>query len=116
MISTDDAAGRATLAPAAALFRSLADQTRLAILLALQRGDARVVDLTIALSLSQATVSQHLECLRCCGLVESQPVGRASRYSLVRGSLDAVLLAAESLLEETGHAVSLCPTYGEAAP
>lgn len=108
-ITADD---RRTLAPAAALFRSLGDPARLAILLALRRGEARVVDLTGALGLSQSTVSKHLDCLRCCGLVESRAVGRASVFSLAQPSLDTLFASAENLLAATGNAVALCPTYG----
>ena len=103
---------RAVLAPAAALFRSLADPARLAIVLALRDQDARVVDLTAALGLSQSTVSKHLDCLRCCGLVTSRAVGRASVYSIAEPTLDSLLAAAEAVLDQTGNAVALCPTYG----
>jgi DNA-binding transcriptional ArsR family regulator len=111
MISIDTEQ-RATLAPAAALFRSFGDTARLAILMALGCGEARVVDLTLALGLSQSTVSKHLECLRCCGLVESRPVGRASVFSLAQPGIEDLLAAAEALLDATGNAVALCPTYG----
>lgn len=47
-------------APAVALFRSLGDPTRLAILRRLAVGEARVVDLTGELGLAQSTVSKHL--------------------------------------------------------
>jgi hypothetical protein len=53
---------------AVALFRGLAEPTRLAILQRLAAGEARVVDLTRTLDLAQSTVSGHLACLRDCGL------------------------------------------------
>jgi DNA-binding transcriptional ArsR family regulator len=65
-----------------ALFRSLADPTRLAIVRRLPRGEARVVDLVAECGLAQSTVSAHLACLRDCGLVGSRPVGRASVHFL----------------------------------
>jgi DNA-binding transcriptional ArsR family regulator len=103
---------RLALRPAVSLFRSLADPARLAIVLALRDGEARVVDLTDALGLSQSTVSKHLDCLRRCGLVASRAVGRASVFSLAEPSLDALLGAAEAVLDATGNAVALCPRYG----
>ena len=104
-----------TLSPATALFRSLGDSTRLAILRRLARGDARVVDLTGELALAQSTVSAHLACLRECGLVDSRPHGRASVFSLAaEPELMTLLAAAERLLAATGDAVDLCPTYGTA--
>jgi ArsR family transcriptional regulator, cadmium/lead-responsive transcriptional repressor len=105
---------RAGLAPAAALFHSLADPARLAIVQHLAaHGQARVVDLTAALGLAQSTVSKHLACLRECGLVAVRPVGRASVYRLAQPALADLLAAAETVLAATGNAVALCPVYGQ---
>jgi DNA-binding transcriptional ArsR family regulator len=98
---------------AAALFHSLSDPSRLAILQHLIFGEHRVRDLTEHLGLAQSTVSAHLACLRECGLVVSRPQGRASVFSLVSApELLAVLAAAERLLATTGQGVALCPNYG----
>jgi DNA-binding transcriptional ArsR family regulator len=102
-------------APAVALFRSLGDATRLAIVLRLARGEARVVDLCRGLGLAQSTVSRHLACLRDCGLVDYRAEGRQSFYSLSRPELIALLRSAETLLARTGDAVALCPVYGAPA-
>lgn len=103
---------RIELALAAALFRSLGDPARLAILRRLADGPARVVDLVETLGLAQSTVSKHLACLRDCGLVDSQPQGRASLFRLTRPAVLEVLAAAEPVLAATGNAVALCATYG----
>lgn len=113
MLVDDPAAARADLAPAAALFRSLADPARLAIVRRLATAEARVVDLTAELGLAQSTVSKHLARLRDCGLVTARAVGRASVYSLAQPALLEVLAAAEEVLAATGNAVALCPTYGQ---
>lgn len=98
---------------AVCLFRSLADPGRLAIVRHLALGEHRVVDLTAHLGLAQSTVSGHLACLRDCGLVTSRASGRSSLYSLARPELLDLLAAAESLLDATGRAVTLCPTSGD---
>jgi ArsR family transcriptional regulator, cadmium/lead-responsive transcriptional repressor len=103
---------RVELAPAAALFRSLGDPTRLAIVRRLATGPARVVELVNAVGLAQSTVSKHLACLRDCGLVTSEAVGRASVFRLTQPVLIDVLTSAETVLQATGRAVALCPTYG----
>ncbi|MFI6395382.1 ArsR/SmtB family transcription factor [Nonomuraea sp. NPDC050540] len=105
-VNTDIAAG---IPPAAALFHSLADETRLKIVQRLAQGEARVVDLTDQLGLAQSTVSKHLACLRGCGLVDYRAEGRQSFYALTRPELMDLLGAAEQLLAATGHAVTLCP-------
>lgn len=101
--------------PAVALFRSLGDPARLAIVRWLASGEARVVDLTRSLGLAQSTVSKHLACLRGCGLVDYRVEGRQSFYSLTRPELVDLLRSAELLLAGTGAAVALCPVYGEPA-
>jgi DNA-binding transcriptional ArsR family regulator len=101
------------LSPAVALFRSLADPTRLAIVHELARGERRIVDLTKTFGWAQSTVSAHVACLRDCGLVEGRPVGRQMLYRLTRPELLTVLAAAEHLLAATGNAVALCPVYGD---
>jgi DNA-binding transcriptional ArsR family regulator len=101
----------AETAVAAALFRSLGDETRLSILLALEEAEHRVTDLVDRLGCSQANVSQHLACLRDCDLVTARPEGRSTWYALAHPMSD-LLGSAEALLAQTGHAVSLCRTYG----
>ncbi len=104
--------GGATMDAAVALFHSLSDGTRLAIVRQLANGEARVADLVGQLGLAQSTVSAHVGCLRECGLVAGRPQGRQVFYSLTRPELLDLLAAAETLLAATGNAVALCPTYG----
>lgn len=102
------------LAPAAALFHSLADPVRLSILQRLACGEARVVDLTRELGLAQSTISKHLACLRGCKLVDYRAEGRQSFYFIAPPELLDLLRSAEHLLAATDRAVALCPTYGTA--
>ncbi|MFF0532657.1 MULTISPECIES: ArsR/SmtB family transcription factor [Nocardia] len=104
--------GTEGLDPAVALFHSLSDATRLAIVHRLACGEARVSDLMAGLELAQSTVSAHVACLRDCGLVVGRPQGRQVFYSLARPELMDLLSAAETLLAATGNAVALCPNYG----
>lgn len=100
------------LDPAAALFHSLSDPTRLAIVQRMTAGEVRVRDLVSELGLAQSTVSGHVACLRGCGLVQGRAQGRSVYYSLTRPELLDMLATAEVLLAATGNAVSLCPNYG----
>jgi DNA-binding transcriptional ArsR family regulator len=113
MIAPDAEVERVELAPASALFRSLGDPARLMIVRRLAAGPARVTDLTAGLGLAQSTVSKHLACLRDCGLVASEPSGRASVFRLAQPALADMLSAAEAVLAATGNAVALCPVWGE---
>jgi len=101
------------LVAASCLFHGFSDPSRLAILQHLALGEHRVVDLTAHVGLAQSTVSQHLACLRECGLVTARPEGRATVYSLTHAeTLMDLWAAAERLLDLTGDRVALCPTYG----
>ncbi|MFD7629920.1 ArsR/SmtB family transcription factor [Streptomyces sp. NPDC059851] len=62
--------------------RALADPIRCRILLALSRAAAYPADLADALGVSRTRLSNHLACLRDCGLVVTVPDGRRTRYEL----------------------------------
>lgn len=97
------------LALTARLFHGLSDPTRLSLLLALLDGEMRVTDLVAAVGSSQSNVSNHLACLRECGLVVDRPADRRQVfYSISRPELREVLLASERLLVEAGHDIRLC--------
>jgi DNA-binding transcriptional ArsR family regulator len=62
--------------------RALADPIRCRLLLALREAPAHPSDLADALGISRTRLSNHLACLRDCGLVVTVPVGRRTRYEL----------------------------------
>lgn len=62
---------------------ALSDQTRARVLLALQDAPAYPADLAELLGVSRQGLSNHLACLRGCGLVVAAPEGRRVRYELV---------------------------------
>ena len=97
------------------LGRAMADPTRSRILLSLLACPAHPAELANALDLTRSNVSNHLGCLRDCGLVRGRPQGRQVFYSLARPELMDLLGAAETLLVATGSAVELCPNYGTGA-
>lgn len=79
-----------TLTYAAVLARfghALSDPTRARILLALREGTAYPSDLAVLLGVSRQSLSNHLTCLRGCGLVVTVPQGRRSRYELADSRL-----------------------------
>jgi DNA-binding transcriptional ArsR family regulator len=62
--------------------RALADPIRCHLLLELREAPAHPSDLADALGISRTRLSNHLACLRDCGLVVAIPVGRRTRYEL----------------------------------
>ncbi|KOG37157.1 ArsR/SmtB family transcription factor [Streptomyces resistomycificus] len=71
--------------------RALADPIRCRILLALREAPTHPADLADALEISRTRLSNHLACLRDCGLVVAVPVGRRTRYELADERLGRAL-------------------------
>jgi ArsR family transcriptional regulator, arsenate/arsenite/antimonite-responsive transcriptional repressor len=73
----------------AAVFKALADPTRVGIVSRLASGEkCCVCDLTDAFELSQPTVSHHLRILRDAGLVEFERRGTFAYYWLAPEAID----------------------------
>jgi len=61
---------------------ALSDPTRAQILLILREGPGYPSELADRIGVSRQILSNHLACLRGCGLVTANPEGRRSRYEL----------------------------------
>ena len=70
---------------------ALSDPTRSRVLLALREAPAHPSDLADRLGVSRQSLSNHLACLRGCGLVVAVPEGRRVRYELADGRLGHAL-------------------------
>ena len=89
------------LARVEALFKALADATRLRILALLVGGEICVCEIHGALKLPQPTVSRHLAYLRRSGLVDSRRDGLWIHYRLsplADPVLDAISVAVQHAL------------------
>lgn len=78
------------------LGRAMADPTRSRILLTLLDAPAYPAQLAEQLGLTRQNVSNHLACLRDCGIVVGEPEGRQTRYEISDGHLTKAL---ESLVD-----------------
>lgn len=61
---------------------ALSDPTRARLLLALREAPGYPAELAELLGVSRQKLSNHLACLRGCGLVVTAPEGRRTRYEL----------------------------------
>lgn len=86
---------------------ALSDPTRARILLALREAPAYPADLATALGVSRTNLSNHLACLRGCGLVVAVPEGRRTRYELAEPRLAHALTDLVGLVLATDPAA--CP-------
>lgn len=75
------------------LGRAMGDASRARILLALATEPRHPSDLAADLGLTRPNVSNHLACLRGCGLVVAEPEGRRMRYALADRHLATAIAA-----------------------
>lgn len=77
------------------LGRAMADPTRSRILLSLLDEPGYPATLARNLELTRTNVSNHLACLRGCGIVVAEPEGRKTRYEIadphIAAALDALV-------------------------
>ena len=110
MLFTTDITG---VALKAKLFRGFSDASRLSILDVLREGPLTVGEIVEVTGLSQSNTSNHLACLRDCGLVVATPEGRYVTYRLSDPRVNELLRLGESLLADVAQGVYECTRYEE---
>ena len=100
------------LALKAKLFRGFGDASRLAIVESLRDGPLTVGEIVQATDLSQSNTSNHLACLRDCGLVTAEQHGRYVTYRLSDDRVESLLSLAEELLADVARGIYQCTRYG----
>ena len=87
--------------PLARLGIALSDPIRQTILLRLSDGPAFPSQLAELAQTSRSNLSNHLACLRECGLVVAERQGRHMRYELVTARLGGALSDLATALDQT---------------
>lgn len=82
---------------------ALVDPTRRRILITLVDGPAYPADLADRLGVGRTNISNHLTCLRGCGLVRATREGRKVRYELASNRLAHALADLVDLELEIDH-------------
>jgi DNA-binding transcriptional ArsR family regulator len=95
----------------AKLFRGFADASRLSILEAICDGPLTVSEIVTATNLSQSNVSNHLGCLRDCGLVAATQRGRYVHYRVSDDRVAMLLHLANELVADVARGVYECTRY-----
>ncbi|WP_299569547.1 metalloregulator ArsR/SmtB family transcription factor [uncultured Williamsia sp.] len=73
------------------LGQALSDATRTQILMRLADAPGYPSDLAVEIGVSRQILSNHLACLRGCGLVVATPEGRRTRYELADARIGRAL-------------------------
>ena len=90
-------------------FRVLAEPARIRILEALQReGELSVGDLVERLGIPQPSVSNHLNCLRWCGFVDTRREHRTVYNRIADPRVTELVAIAHSLLADNAEHVAAC--------
>jgi ArsR family transcriptional regulator, cadmium/lead-responsive transcriptional repressor len=97
-MTTGEALGEVNLDALGRIGFALASETRRRILAALIAGSAHPAQLAEQLQTSRTNISNHLACLRGCGLVRVTPDGRRMRYELADPRLSDALRQLSGLL------------------
>lgn len=87
---------------------ALSDPIRSRLLLALRESPGYPAELAELLGVSRQRLSNHLACLRGCGLVVAVPEGRRTRYELADAKL------AHALTDLLGVALAIDPAACDA--
>jgi DNA-binding transcriptional ArsR family regulator len=95
----------------AKLFRGFSDPSRLLILETLRQGAMTVTEIVNATRLSQPNVSNHLSCLRDCGLVDMEQQGRYVVYRLNGEQVGQLLDLADRILADFAQGIYACTRY-----
>lgn len=95
----------------AKLFDGFSDPSRLSILEALHNGPMNVSEIVQATGLSQSNVSNHMSCLRDCGLVSREQQGRYVVYHLSDDRISVLLQLADEVLGDIAKGIYECTRY-----
>lgn len=95
----------------AKLFRGFGDPSRLKILESVRGGEMTVSAIVEQTGLSQSNVSNHLSCLRDCGLVTAEQLGKYVEYRLSDPRVNEILSLGETLLADVALGIYECTRY-----
>lgn len=92
------------------LFHGFSDPARLSILENLKDNELCVSDIVEKTKLTQSNVSNHLLCLKGCGLVSSRREGKFVYYSLSDDKLLNLLSLASEIVNDVALGIDDCKT------
>jgi DNA-binding transcriptional ArsR family regulator len=95
----------------AKFFSGFSDPTRLSIVETLAEGPKNVGEIANITGQSQPNVSNHLACLRECGLVTRERNGRITLYSLSGEDIARLLSIADTIVAQRFSNLASCTRY-----
>ncbi|GAC1397005.1 MAG: hypothetical protein NVSMB52_10650 [Chloroflexota bacterium] len=93
---------------AAELFQVFASPIRLGVVRSLLHGERSVTDLMSELNLAQSRLSNHLACLRNCGVVQTRRDGNFIYYQIADQRVGEMLAIGEDLATANARELAHC--------
>lgn len=93
------------------LIHGFSNKTRLEILETIKHGEKTVSQIIDAIEANQSSVSQHLACLRGCGLIVSRQEGKYVYYKLRNEKIAMLLTMFDDVLDEVESSMGSCKSH-----
>lgn len=92
----------------ARFLHGLSNKVRLTILELLKVSEMTVNEIVSSSKMSQSSISQHLSCLKGCGLVNSRQEGKYVYYQIKNNQILELLKLIDSVVENTEDDIQSC--------
>nr|WP_240545869.1 metalloregulator ArsR/SmtB family transcription factor [Paenibacillus artemisiicola] len=97
----------------AKFIRGFSDKTRLQILDCIKTSEKTVSEIVVALNGNQSNISQHLACLKGCGVLVSRQEGKHVYYSIRNEQVTQLLDLMERVFSQVEAEVEACEKNDE---
>ncbi|SFA52780.1 transcriptional regulator, ArsR family [Parageobacillus thermantarcticus] len=95
----------------AKFIRGFSDKTRLQILECIKNGEKTVSQIVEELQGNQSNISQHLACLKGCGIIVGRQEGKYIYYSLRNEKIKEMLELFDEVLNQVQTEVAQCDSH-----
>ncbi|MEC5188775.1 MULTISPECIES: ArsR/SmtB family transcription factor [Anoxybacillaceae] len=95
----------------AKFIRGFSDKTRLQILECIKNGEKTVSQIVEELQGNQSNISQHLACLKGCGIIVGRQEGKFVYYSLRNEKIKEMLELFDEVLNQVQTEVAQCDSH-----
>ncbi|ARO21449.1 transcriptional regulator (plasmid) [Bacillus tropicus] len=92
----------------AKFMRGFADKTRLQILKCMMDGEKTVSEIVEIIQGNQSNISQHLNCLKGCGIILGRQKGKYVYYSLRNTQIEQLLTMFDIVFHKVQNKVAAC--------
>lgn len=97
----------------AKFMRGFSDKTRLQILESIRHEEKTVTQIVDDIKGNQSNISQHLACLKGCGIITGRQEGKYMYYSLLNEQIAQLLTDIDAVFHQVKDAVAACEKNDE---